>query len=79
MSVARTAVGLVATRPGLRYVSASQLNRRILHCCVAADRRPNTRNRVETVREWPLGFHLVQVPVVDVGIIERVTPKSEAR
>ncbi len=77
--VARSARALVATRYGMRYVAGGRRNRRLVHGCIAAGRRPTTHNRAEPVRERPLGFYLVQVAGVSVDTLERMTPKLEAR
>ncbi len=77
--IARRVRALVATRYGMGCVAAGRRTRRLPLGCVAAGRRPTTHNRAETVRQRPLGVHLVQAPGLPVDTLERVTPKYETR
>ncbi len=71
--VARPAMGLVETRLGLGCVAACRRCRCLLHGCVPVGMRPTTLNRAKSVRECPIGFHLVQVPGVPADTLDRAT------
>ncbi len=64
---------------GVWRVAAGQQTKHLLNSSVVAGRQPKTQQRVEPGRVWPLVFHLVQVPGVHFGALDRVKPERDAR